>query len=265
MRISEFETVDAATSPDALIAYLEVANALPALRRAKAALLELLRLRPGQTVLDAGCGYGQGSAELAALVGRGGQAVGVDTSQAMLGEARRRTANLVHRPAFQLADVADLPFSDASFDACRAETLLQHLRDPRQAVAELARVTRSGGRVALLEFDLGTVFLDHADRATTRQVLDALADDAAQGWMGRQLPRLLTSSDLVDMVVRPQVVLTGLEFFQQLLAVPASQLRASGAVPAGQLDAWWAELGQADANGCFFGGATAFVAAATKP
>lgn len=265
MSISEFQTVDAATSPDALIGYLEVANALPGLRAAKAALLQELRLRPGQQVLDAGCGYGQGSAELAALVGSGGRAVGVDASQAMLTEARRRTANLVHQPAFQHADVANLPFDDASFDACRAETLLQHLRNPQQAVDELARVTRPGGRVAALEFDLGTAFLDHPDPATTRQVLDAFSDDAAQGWMGRRLARLLTMSGLTDVVARPQVVLSSFEFFQQLLGGPAARLRASGAVPADQLDRWWAQLGEADRAGCFSGGATAFVAAGTKP
>jgi ubiquinone/menaquinone biosynthesis C-methylase UbiE len=265
MSVSEFEAVDGATSPEALMGFLEVANALPGLRAAKAALLEELRLRPGLAVLDAGCGYGQGTADLAALVAPGGRAVGIEASQAMLTEARRRAADLVHQPAFQHADVAHLPFDDASFDACRAETLLQHLSDPQQAVTEMARVTRPGGRVAVLEFDLGTAFLDHPDLASTRQILEAFTDDAAQGWMGRQLPRLLAEAGLAEVVVRPQVVRSGFAFHQQLLAGPAARLRASGALPADQLDRWWTQLGEADRAGCFSGGATAFVAGGTKP
>jgi ubiquinone/menaquinone biosynthesis C-methylase UbiE len=149
MTISEFEAVDAA-DPGALIGYLEVANALPGLRAAKAVLLEELRLRPGQRVLDAGCGYGQDTADLAARVAPGGRAVGVDTSQAMLDAAGRRAVALTHRPSFQRGDVTALPLPDVSFDACRAETLLQHVPDAGRAVAELARVTgpRGPGRAA---------------------------------------------------------------------------------------------------------------------
>jgi SAM-dependent methyltransferase len=161
--INQFEEVDAADAA-ALIGYLEVAKALPGIKAAKAVLLEELHLLPGQRVLDAGCGYGQETADLAALVAPDGLAVGLDASRSMLAEARRRTAQLAHQPRFEHGDVTALPLDDASFDACRAETLLQHVGDPQRAVAELARVTRPGGRVALLEIDLGTAFLDHPTR-----------------------------------------------------------------------------------------------------
>jgi hypothetical protein len=65
--------------------------------------------------------------------------------------------------------------------------------------------------------------------------------------------------------VRPQVVLSGLGFFRQLLCGPAARLRAAGALPAERLDRWWARLAVAESAGCFTGGATAFVAAGTRP
>lgn len=54
----------------------------------------------------------------------------------------------------------------------------------------MTRVTRPGGRVAILEFDMGTTLVDHPDRETTQVILQRLADDAVQAWIGRQLPRL---------------------------------------------------------------------------
>lgn len=123
-----------------------------------------------------------------------------------------------------------------------------------------AEVVSADGRVAVLEIDLGTVFLDHPDTRTTRLVLDALIGGAAQGWIGRQLPRLLAAAGLVELRVRPRVVLCGLAFFRRLLAVPAA-----AALPADRLDRWWAELADADLAGYLTGGGTAFVASATKP
>jgi len=52
---------------------------------------------------------------------------------------------------FDVGDAMNLPYDDGSLDACRAETLLQHLTDPHQAVHEMTRVTRPGGRAAIPE------------------------------------------------------------------------------------------------------------------
>ena len=63
---------------------------------------------------------------------------------------------------FDVGDAMNLPYVDGSLDACRAETLLQHLTDPQQAVHEMTRVTRPGGRAATLESGTGTVLAGHA-------------------------------------------------------------------------------------------------------
>ena len=84
----------------------------------------------------------------------------------------------------------NLPYDDGSLDACRAETLLQHLTDPQQAVHEMTRVTRPGGRAAIPEFYTGTTLAGHPDRETTQVIPQRPADDAVQAWIGRQLPRL---------------------------------------------------------------------------
>jgi len=65
--------------------------------------------------------------------------------------------------SFQVADALAPPFEANTFDVSRTETVLQHLANPRHSVTEMVRVTRPGGRVAALTFDVATQFLDHPD------------------------------------------------------------------------------------------------------
>jgi len=110
----------------------------------------------------------------------------------------------------------NLPYDDGSLDACRAQTLSQHLTDPHQAAREMTRVTRPGGRAATPESGTGTTLVNHPDRETTQVILQRPADDAVQAWIGRQLPRLFRRAGLTDPPVIPAMVLAG----QQIIRMP---------------------------------------------
>jgi SAM-dependent methyltransferase len=108
----------------------------------------VLALQPlhGGTVLDAGCGTGRALPFLRHAVGPGGRVVGLDLTPEMLAEAvarRGAEADLVQ------GDVNCLPLPTGSVDAVFGAGLLPHLRDPARGLAELARVTRPAGRLAL--------------------------------------------------------------------------------------------------------------------
>jgi SAM-dependent methyltransferase len=111
---------------------------------ATAHLLSSLDLGPGVRALDLGCGTGATVAE----AGRTGAAViGLDLRPSMLAAARRRNGPL----RLVRADLeAGLPFVDSSFDAVWAESVVA-LLDPPRVVAEMARVLRPGGRIAVNE------------------------------------------------------------------------------------------------------------------
>jgi SAM-dependent methyltransferase len=109
--------------------------------------LEMLRISPGDAVLDVACGPGNFTRAFAAAAGDG-PVVGLDASRTMLAQAARE------RPGDEIAWVrgsaTDLPFRDGSFDAVCCFAALYLIEEPLRAVAEIARVLAPGGRVALL-------------------------------------------------------------------------------------------------------------------
>ncbi|MFC9948393.1 class I SAM-dependent methyltransferase [Streptomyces pratensis] len=114
---------------------------------AYAAAVGELGLRPGGTVLDAGCGTGRALPALRTAVGSGGTVLGADLTPAMLDAALR--AGRGATGALLLADAARLPLRAGSLDAVFAAGLISHLPHPEQGLCELARVVRPGGRLAL--------------------------------------------------------------------------------------------------------------------
>jgi SAM-dependent methyltransferase len=95
------------------------------------------QLAPGRRVLDAACGEGYGTAMLATA---GATAVGVDVDEPTIAHARERYA-----AEFRVADVADLPFEDASFDLVVCFETIEHVEDAEGVLGELARVLDPDG------------------------------------------------------------------------------------------------------------------------
>ena len=114
-------------------------------------LRRLLGPTSGQELaLDSGCGTGALSVALAPLVG---EVVGVDPNAGYLEVARRVAPENVR---FVEGDAMALPFDYGMFDIAGCLRLLHHVRRPELAVSELARVTRLGGRVLIMD-QLGSV------------------------------------------------------------------------------------------------------------
>lgn len=114
-------------------------------------LLEAAGIGPGARVLDLACGAGEPSLTAAELVGPDGHVTASDYSTEMLGVARRRAeSNGRTNMTFEQADMQALPFADASFDHVISRFGFMYTEAPARAAAEILRVLRPGGRVALM-------------------------------------------------------------------------------------------------------------------
>lgn len=112
----------------------------------RAAIAEL-GLRPGDAVLDAGCGTGRALPALRAAVGPAGIVLGLDITPAMLDAGVR--AGRLDAGQLAVADVSRLPLRNGCLDAVFAAGLVSHLPEVRTGLGELARVVRKGGTLAL--------------------------------------------------------------------------------------------------------------------
>jgi SAM-dependent methyltransferase len=138
----------------------------PITTRAIEPLLDAAAVGPGISVLDVATGPGYVAA---AALSRGAEATGLDVAAGMVELASRRNPEA----RFVQGDAERLPFEDGSFGAAVANFAILHVGRPERAAAELARVLRPGGRVALTVWDLPArsrlmgVFVDAVAEAGT--------------------------------------------------------------------------------------------------
>jgi SAM-dependent methyltransferase len=111
------------------------------------------KLEAVREVLDVGCGVGHWGMLLAAVMPETARFKGIDREAAWVSEARERALSrgLGERFTYEQGDVLRLPFPDDTFELTTCQTLLIHLADPAAAIAEMLRVTRPGGLVAVAE------------------------------------------------------------------------------------------------------------------
>jgi ubiquinone/menaquinone biosynthesis C-methylase UbiE len=114
-------------------------------------MLERLALRPGQTVLELAAGPGDAGLQAAARVGPRGRVILSDRSPAMVAAAARRAAELgIGNVDTRVIDVERIDLADGAVDAVLCRCALMLVPDPACALAEIRRVLRPGGRMAVM-------------------------------------------------------------------------------------------------------------------
>jgi len=242
-----------------LSAVLTILDALPdGFRTARRTMIARLGLTPTSRVLEAGCGPGTALPDLVEHVGAAGRIIGLDPTRALVAEAaaRARVAGAA-QAEYVVGDIREIAEPDASVDAAFCDKILVHVSPIATALAELARVTKVGGRVGAVEwFSQGMSIA--ADYALTRRVLDGSAPAGALNPLAPlELERHFAAAGLGaiesgSILAESRTLLPGLQIMLRRRVAQAVEL---GALAAGAGEAWLAELAARDGRGDFYWGA----------
>jgi ubiquinone/menaquinone biosynthesis C-methylase UbiE len=131
---------------------VEKFNAAPHAVERRGRILNALALRPGDRVFDVGSGPGNQAFVLSSVVGSTGRIGGVDVADSAIEIARDRCIELdnVH---FRTSDASGLPFNEGTFDAVISSQVFEYLDDVAGGLAEVFRVSKTGGRVLIHDTD----------------------------------------------------------------------------------------------------------------
>ena len=167
---------------------------------ANSAAYLLPHLADGMDLLDVGCGPGTITSELAARVGSG-RVVGIDREPVVIDEALAASEG---RGEFRTGDVYALEFDSGSFDVVHAHQVLQHLADPVAALAEMRRVLRPDGLLAVRDSDYGAFVWHPAESRLDRWrevYTEVTRRNGAEADAGRRLPGWVTRAGFRDLEV----------------------------------------------------------------
>jgi len=260
-----FRAVDQTSEPEFFVRLLDEGNRSDSIRACKQMMLELLDVQKGQRILDLGCGTGDDVRALARLVGSEGLVTGVDKSETMIAEAKKRSTGLDLPVEWRRCDAEHLDFADDTFDSCRVERLFAHVEDPRKVLAEMIRVIRPGGRIVVYQLDADAFIINISDRALNRKVMHAIADSFCNGWAGRQMPGLFRNSELVDIFITPYTITFPMAMWMLGLCGELEGLQEAGVLTADEVSRWRQQLEEAERQGNFFGASPGFFVGGRKP
>jgi ubiquinone/menaquinone biosynthesis C-methylase UbiE len=236
--LTGFTSASHGSEIEAYISALESFNQIPQLQELKRVGHERIGIGPGAHALEVGCGFGLETLRLAHMA-TDGKVAGCDLSADFLAEARRRAQRAGLDIAFTQARAEALPYANHSFGILWAERLLIYVPDVRQAVSEMRRVLRPGGRAALIEPDISTTTINLADRALVRRVMGHEADtNVAHGWLPGLLREVLEEAGFRDTELATRVVVFAPELAANYFAQCGRSAATAGVISDAELEAW---------------------------
>jgi ubiquinone/menaquinone biosynthesis C-methylase UbiE len=233
---------------------LELRATLPHYQTILQAYLAEVSFPAQARVLEVGCGTG---AVVRLLAGwpNVGEVIGVDPSPGLLAKARALSAHLP-TVSFQEADGKALPFPAASFDVVVLHTVLTHVPDPEKLLAEVFRVVRPQGSVAIGEGDFSTMTVAIRAHDPLQTCAESLVEHFVHDpWLVHRLSALVRAAGFEVAPVRSYGLVETLapQLSPQWVERGADALVADGRLSADLATALKAEAAQRVAAGTWFG------------
>lgn len=234
------------------------------------ATVEVLRPRPGEHILDIGSGPGLLALQLADKVAPNGRVMGIDISSDMIKFARSRCEEATSREfvSFEEGDAASLPFADATFDAAVSVQVYEYVGALTEALNELYRVLRPGGRVVIVDTDWDSVIWHTDDASLMTQVMNTWRSRFADPHLPKTLRRRLQDAGFVNQRTNPLTILNT-EYIDTAYSVRHLPIMANfvikNGLPESTVDKWVEDLEHQDRQGTYFFSLNRYLFLATKP
>jgi arsenite methyltransferase len=252
---------------DELSRVVEEFNASPGATRRRAKILGALALRPGQRVLDVGSGPGNQALEIASAVGSSGRVDGVDVAESAIEIARQRCSDLSN-VAFHLGKDSKLPFDNATFDVAMSSQVFEYLDDIPNALIELHRVLKPGGRALIHDTDWGAVLWHSTDPERMARVMKTWDSHLADPHLPRSLGNKLTEAGFLNVRAEP-IVQIELSYDPSSVSGILMQFIVgyvvSQGMPQSEADAWAADLVALGSRGSYFFSSNEYMFIAERP
>lgn len=238
----------------------------------RARLVEQSGLKPGDAVLELGCGTGRLLSDLAESAGPSGHAVGLEPQPFLAKEAERfiLERKLAVTTRVLPARAEEIPLPGASVDICVAQTVLIHIPADTLArvFAEVKRVLKPGGRFVSADQDGDTWIIDHPQRALTRRVIQFNSDQRyADGWTGRYLRRVFMENGFEEVRIQawPHSDTERGSYLHTMAVRIAQSAAEHGAISEDECKGWLSELETTMAEGTFFSSICYYCCRGRKP
>lgn len=156
----------------------------------------MLKPKPGDRILDVGCGPGFLMSDLLGAVGPHGHVVGVDHSDAMCVLAEARLSTALGTITIQRSGAEQLPFAAGSFDAVVFSQVLLYVPDVLGALKEAHRVLRPGGQVLICDTDWDSLVVHTHDKERFERIRNVCCSTFLDPHLPPKLPGMLTAAGL---------------------------------------------------------------------
>jgi len=233
----------------------------------RAAVFEALAPRNGEHVLDVGCGGGAYLRDVAFAVGPHGRACGIDISEDQVAAAQALCADA---PGAEISagSALDLPFDEASLDAAYSAQVLEYIDTIDDALSEIHRVLKPGGRFVHLATNWGSVIFNAGDETLMDRVMAAWDTHCPHPNLPASMARRLRGAGFgaVEQTPLPMLITSNHQhsFTYWATRVMAGLAVAQDAVSATEAEAWLADLDELDRKGEFFYSAMTVITRARK-
>lgn len=228
---------------------------------------DALDIRPGEHILDLGCGPGLLTQELARAVGPDGTVTGIDPSPVMRDTAMERCAN---EPAVQILDgtAQSLPLGDGSVDKAASLQVFEYLDDLSGPIAELHRILRPGGRVVISDMHWDSWVWSSDDRDRMQRMMAAWDSHLADRSVPEKLPEKLAAAGFGNIRTIPvtfcDTVMKPDGLARMMLILMVAYVQQNSLLPEAEVMAWQSEQLARAAEGRFFMSLTHYVTVADR-